>query len=493
MNPAITAVRPGWLRRPTHADLLFLAILVWCFAAGEGGWMRLLMDGDAGVHLRIGDWVLENGRVPTHDLFGFSKPHGEWLAYEWLAGVIFSIAHSLAGLKGMVLLCGLVLAAVPAVIAMHAAWRGAQGWVVLLLTLVATNALNIHFLARPHIFTLLLLGLVSWIVEADRREHSSRLWLILPVVALWANLHGGFFILFPYFAVLTLESRRYAWLGAGAAVAALANPYGWKLHAHVIEYLRSDWVIRFVDEFKSPSFRAEPMLCFMLLLFAALGCAGLWLTRKRYVDVLLVLMFSYLALTSVRHTTIFMVVIIPLVAEEISRWLKAPLPEFDFRVMTPWTAAFALFIAVVPGMAWPTQFPEDLFPVKLVDKHAARLEQARVFTSDQWADYLIYRNYSPGVDGPRQQVFMDARHNYFGPKIGNEFIHLMNGLPDWKQIINRYRFDAMLLPPDTPLSALLAERPEWQVLDRDPRAVLWVKTAADRSPSASLAPAGSRR
>lgn len=458
--------------------------------AGESGWSRLLMDGDAGVHLRIGDWVREHGRVPTVDLFGYSKPHGEWFAYEWLAGVLFSIVHDWAGLKGMVLLTGLVLAAVPAVVAMHAAWRGAQGLLVLGLSLVATNVLNVHFLARPHIFTLLLLAISTWMVEADRVERSARLWWILPIVALWANLHGGFFILFPYFAILSLESRRYALAGAGCAVASLANPYGWKLHAHVVEYLRSDWVIRFVDEFQSPKFRSEPMLCFLLLLFLALGCAGILAARGRWVDALLIAFFGYCALKSVRHTTIFAVVLVPLIAAELSRFVKLDLPEFDFRRVTPWAAAFALAVALWPGAAWPKQFPEELFPVALVEKHAERLRTARVFTSDQWADYLIYRNY------PRQQVFMDARHNYFGEKIGNEFVTVIHGLPGWRAIVDKYRFDAMLLPPDIALSALLAERPEWRVLDRDARAALWVRSSAPlaeaRSPSASPAPADSR-
>lgn len=458
--------------------------------AGESGWSRLLMDGDAGVHLRIGDWVREHGRVPTADLFGYSKPHGEWFAYEWLSGVLFSIAHEWAGLKGMVLLAGLTLAAVPALMAMQAAQRGAQGLLVLGLSLVATNVLNVHFLARPHIFTLLLLGIVTWIVEADRVERSARLWWVLPITAVWSNLHGGFFILFPYFAILSLESRRYALAGLGCAVASLANPYGWKLHAHVIEYLRSDWVIRFVDEFQSPKFRSEPMLCFLLLLFLALGCAGLLAARGRWVDALLIAFFGYCALKSVRHTTIFMVVLVPLIAVELSRFVKLDLPEFDFRRATPWAAVFALAVALWPGAAWPKLFPSDLFPVALVEKHAERLRSSRVFTSDQWADYLIYRNY------PEQQVFMDARHNYFGEKIGDEFITVIHGLPGWRAIVEKYRFDAMLLPPDIALSALLAERPEWRVLDRDARAALWVRAspplAEARSPSASRGPAGSR-
>ena len=111
----------AWRLRPTHADALFLAVLAWGFFAGEAGLSRLLMDGDTGVHIRIGDWVRERRQVPRADLFSFSRPAGEWLAYEWLAGVIFSCAHSVGGLKGVALLAAILLALTPALLAQQAA------------------------------------------------------------------------------------------------------------------------------------------------------------------------------------------------------------------------------------------------------------------------------------------------------------------------------------------------------------------------------------
>lgn len=463
------------------------------------------MDADAGVHVRIGDWVLANGRVPVVDLFGFSKPQGEWFAYEWLAGVLFSLANSAAGLKGLVLLSGAVLAAVPLTIAMHAAWRGASGLIVILATLVAANSLNIHFLARPHIFTLLFLAIAFWLIERDRRmlHHGAagadaRVWLLVPLMALWSNLHGGFFIVAPLLVLLIagcLAERRagagrYSLLLGLSMAATIANPYGLDLHSHIIKYLQSQWVIRFVDEFKSPSFRSETMLCFMMLLFAALMAAGTLLRRGRYTEVLWIGFFSYCALTSVRHTTVFMVIVVPLVAEEWSHWWPQvrDFAPVDLRRLTPWPAAFVLLLAVVPSGTWPTEFPRDLLPIAMVERHAERLETARAFTTDQWADYLIYRNYRPLEGRTHQRVFMDARHNYFGEKIGNEFIQLTHALPGWRDIVDKYAFDAMLLPPDIGLTALLAERPEWKVLDRDAKAVLFVRQErrqASRSPSGS--------
>jgi hypothetical protein len=494
-RPASAAVR----FLPTHADTIFLAILAWCFLAGENGMARLLMDGDTGVHIRIGDWIREHGAVPRTDLFGFSKPHETWYAYEWLSGVIFSMANSAAGLKGVTLLTATLLALVPSFLILHAVWRGASGVVAVPVVMLGTSVLNIHFLARPHVFTLVLLAAAVWMIERDRRDPSRRIWLLVPLMAIWANLHGGFFIVFPYLALLGIGSmlerkaglaRRYGLVLAACLAATLFNPYGWNLHWHVVSYLRSGWVVKFVDEFQSPKFRSETMTCFMILLFLGLAAAGALYQRKKYTEVLWILFFSYCALTSVRHATVWVVAVAPLLAEELTAWWPAThrMISFQLRSMTAWPALAAASLAFLPASEWPAQFPRDLFPVSLVERRLDLLRTSRAFTTDQWADYLIWRNY------PAQQVFMDARHNYFGEAIGNDFLKLIHAKPGWKEAEARYRFDAYLLPTDCALSSVLRERTGWTALDGDSQATLFVRSqaAATQSASASLRPPGYR-
>jgi len=97
-----------------------------------------------------------------------------------------------AGLKDVTLMAATLLSLVPALLALHAIWRGAAGVVLVPLVLLGANVLNIHFLARPHIFTLVLLSATVWMLERDRRQSSNRIWILVPLMALWANLHGGF-------------------------------------------------------------------------------------------------------------------------------------------------------------------------------------------------------------------------------------------------------------------------------------------------------------
>ena len=106
----------------------------------------------------------------------------------------------------------------------------------------------------------------------------------------------------------------------------------------------------------------------------------------------------------------------------------------------------------------------------------------RILTSDQWADYLIYRLY------PRQRVFFDGRSDFFGPAIGGDYRKLMSAQDGWREAVQRYRFEFALLPRDWALSTMLDREPGWSRIYEDPLAVLYARHPA-RKPDAGPIPA----
>src|SRR5450755_1437748 len=107
----MAATRPWRLALlPSLTDIFFLCAIAWMFMAAEGGWQALLRDGDTGLHLRVGDLILDTGSIPTHDPFSFSKPGGVWFAHEWLTSIVYALLVRAAGLKALVLLTGVILA-----------------------------------------------------------------------------------------------------------------------------------------------------------------------------------------------------------------------------------------------------------------------------------------------------------------------------------------------------------------------------------------------
>ena len=498
----------GWRRFliPSLSDALFIALIVWLFIVGASGWELLLVDGDAGWHIRTGEYVLSTGTVPRTDLYSFSKPGGSWYSWEWLAEVAYAFAHRHLGLKGVVLLAGLLIALYGTLLIRFTIWNGANPLLALALGMIGFGASSLHFLARPHVFTLVILVGVLWLLERDRRRPTRALWLLAPFTTLWANLHGGFVVLFPFLGILVVGSAletwldraqrrpdwrppvRYGALGLACAAASVINPFGLELHRHIFAYLRAGWIREVVQEFKSPNFRSESVFQFEILMFLGLLAAAALLARRRVVQPLWIVLWAHLALTSARHIPIFAIVAAPVVAAEATRlWKRLAsgrprrsvltiLDQFaadlapGFRRFSVWLGVFVLVLVLSgPSLGWPQSFPRADFPIAMIDRHADLLPRSRVFSSDEWADYLIYRFY------PEQRVFFDGRSDFYGESLLREFMSVYLGRGDWEQILDRYSCDVVLTPPDCALSSLLRRDGRWELIDEDSQAVLFVR------------------
>ena len=513
-EPAVAATSPGEsvsiqprstsgtlrsLLLPSFTDWFFVALMVWLFLAGPYGWSGLLGDGDTGWHIRTGQFILSTHTVPHTDLFSFSLAGHPWYAWEWLSDIVFALLYGAAGLKGIVLFAGVTIAAFGTMLLRYMVWRGANGLIAAMIALVAVGAASIHFLARPHLFTLVFLVGTLWLLDADERRPSRALWLLVPLTLLWTNLHGGFVIVFVVLGLYTfgalIEGRpgwpgaaRYGVLSVACAAATLVNPYGLELHRHLIEYLRSDWIRSVVQEFQAPTFRSENQMQFEILLLAGILAAGASLRRKSVKHALLILGFAHLALTSARHIPLFAIVASPVIAAELTRlWsglVDRSRPRSVIRILGSVAAgasenfrrwsllipAWVLAIALVPGITvWPNDFPKQMFPVGTIAAEQPRFIGSRVLTTDQWADYLLF-HFWPGT-----KVFVDGRTDFYGPRIGGQYIDMWHGQGQWRALVDEYGFETALIPADWPLCGLLRQDSQWRELRHDKQSVLFAR------------------
>lgn len=501
----LDSVPASRLRRlaPSLSDIFFAAMFVWLFVAGGNGLHGLLLDGDIGWHIRTGEYILDHRAVPKADLFTFTKPGASWFAWEWGSDVLFAVAHRTRGLPAVVLIAAIVIAAWPVLLLRQALWRGASVWAALLVTLLGVSAGSIHFLARPHIFTLLLTTISVWLIDADRKQPGPRVWLLVPLCVLWTNLHGGFVVLILLLGLTgvgLLRERsalgaplRYGVLTAACALASLLNPYGIGLHTHIAAYLSSDWIRNVVLEFQAPNFRSENQSQFELLLIAGLMAAALLAWRGRFVHALWLVAFAHLALTSARHIPVFVAVAAPILAQvltEVGSAFLERLPPVSawrivdqlgrdllpaFRRTSVWSAVLVGALSLsAKSQIWPRDFPAVHFPTALINAHTGPISRGRVLTDDQWADYLEYRFY------PRQRVFADGRSDFLGPEIGNEYLRTAQGDYRWRETLERYAVDTVLAPVSWPLATILKTDRAWRVMADDGAAILFIRREDSR-------------
>jgi hypothetical protein len=496
---AFAGLRAGsrwWM--PSLTDVFFFAVIFTLFLSDPAGWDRLTWDGDTGMHIRIGDYILDHGQVPTTDPFSFTRPGQRWFAYEWLTNVVFALLNRAVGLKGIVLLCGVLIAATFAIVLRNMLVRGANGLVSMLLVLLAGNAMSIHLHARPHVFTLFFLSIAHYLIALDLKRPSRAFWWIVPLTLLWVNMHSGFPVIIATLGLLAAGCgigavflkaswtpvRRYVTALVLCSGATLINPNGLELYRHILQVINNPWVMQHIDEFQPPVFRSEAMYYALAILFAALIAVRPMMDRAQWPEILWVLTFGAGALISARHIPVFLVVATPLVAVEITAWLdrlaKSQGPKSVLAVVRDvgeratarlqpvgvWSAIVVVGIAL-----FSTTFPTDLsgkyFPREMVSRHSSDLAAARVFTTDQWGDYLLWRNY------PRQKVFMDGRSDFYQQSLGDEYIAAENALSGWQKILGKYQVSLALVPPDIPLADALRTAPDWQLIDQDKQAMLF--------------------
>lgn len=496
--PAVTAKSALSRLMPSLTDVFFFVLLFTLFLSAPEGWERLVWDGDTGLHTRTGDYILDHGSVPTTDPFSFTKPGERWFAFQWLTGVVFAALNRWVGLKGIVLLIGVLIAATCLVLLRNMIYRGANGLISLLLVLIACNAMSIHFHARPHIFTLFFLAVAHFLIARDQQQRSPVFWAIVPLTMLWANMHSGFPVILVTLGLLVAGTalnalfqktgwssvQRYSIALALCGLATLANPNGLALYGHISQFLNNPWILQYVDEYKSPIFRSEAMYYYLAILFGGLLSVRTMLDRAQWAQAFWILFFGAASLVSSRHVPIFVIVAIPFIAVELTtllgtlaRWQGAKSMLGVIWDMGERTAARLQPVSIWSGIAvagiaiFCTTFPVDLsakyFPRDIVKRHASELGAGRVFTTDQWGDYLLWKNY------PQQRVFIDGRSDYYQAGVGNEYLQVSGAAPGWTKTLDKYQVTLALVPTDIPLAGALGADPTWKVIDQDSKTILF--------------------
>jgi hypothetical protein len=331
---------------------------------------------------------------------------------------------------------------------------------------------NIHWLARPHVESwVFLLGALLYL-EKNGAYYGAlagislrRALAVAAFTALWANIHASFFFA-PLLALLyALRGRASLLVVAIAAVAPLANPYGWRLYQHVYRYLTDSDLLARIGEFQSFDFHTPGSG--QIIVAVILGIAGgtLALTAGRWEHFALAMAVSAMALRSARALPLSALLLLPVANCAITE--KLPFQRFQaycgrLRALDARLGGLALapILVLMAGAllrATPAGFPPEQFPVTA---YAHLPEGGRLFAPDKFGGYLIYRS------GGRRKVFFDGRSDFYGAEFLKQYSRMVQVRPGWREIWEGWHFSHALLPNDYPLVPAL-EQIGWREIYRD--------------------------
>jgi hypothetical protein len=486
---------PGLPSLSSLACLLPLVLLYW----QVGGPSALLTDPNTGVHVRAGEWILSHHAMPRQDLFSFTLAGRAWCDWEWLSDVLDALLFQVPGLSAIVAF-HLALLCLISVILYRTARLRVGPTMAFAVTCLVMATTTIHWLARPHLLTWLFLAVFCFLLERADVTGEYRPLLALPVlIILWVNLHPGFVVgllVLAAWSVSALLRWRLAsnsedrfrrrnqalWFCltlAACLAATCVNPYFWRLDGHIASYLfSSSSVTSHVAEWLSPDFR-NPRLHWFELLLPLAAAAALWEGLRRHLaHCTIVLGLMHLALGSVRNVPMFAIVAVgPLAATTgplLTRWsfgveLGAGEQALGLRRSRALTVASCVVgFAVLLGVLW--RGPVGFGRASSLPIDAARhLPAGRLFTTDQWADYLIYIQ-------PDRKVFFDCRNDAYGAEAVEDYVTVMTAAPGWGSVLDKYSLNVALVPKTSPITAALLLSRDWKLFYQDSVAAVFTRS-----------------
>ena len=461
----------------------------------------LLQDPDTFWHIRTGQWILDHARLPTVDFYSYTESGKPWISTEWLSEIFYAVAFKLGGWRAVTIVAATSCAAIIGIVCFyllrHLRFSVAIGWAVL-----TAAAISPHFLARPHIFSYILLAI--WMInllEAYDDEFSlPPLLTLAPLMILWANLHGSFTLglallyIFAGFSVYqNFLQRNYTkcWrvviVTSVVTASALLTPYGIAPAFMTVKLLSMKFTREYLVEWRSPIFQGRYFrLIYLVAILSAMPGLGIRLRGPRLIAFGLL---TVMGLSYIRGLLMFFLLVPIILARPAAEsiWYLVPqlsgpktsesdttsdpvlrfLQKRSFAILAS-CMALAMLITV------RTWWREDIVPSKVIAPTAAIdfVQHANitgnVFNWYGFGGYLIFSGIPTFIDG-RAELF------------GDDFVHkyadaeTLADINSAFEMLDEYNVNWVIFRPQEPLAKALAHSALWDKVYSDDYSVVFVR------------------
>jgi hypothetical protein len=462
---------------------------------------------------KAGELIVQTRTIPRHDPFSWTAPGEPWVVHEWLTSVLFYLAlrHLPDGWL-LVYKCG--LATMACLLVLGRAYRRSGSLIpAILAAVLAAGAVRNYADLRPQMLSFVLLAGLFWVLDEYRCGRLGRLpWLLPPLFAVWANLHGGVVVGIIVFALWILGEALAAWwlkepaseepsnrtaptdpsfpgrhadrkrlarLAAGlgvSAAAAMLTPIGWQVYRYPFQVLGHPEVTDYIGEWFSPDFHMRTLRPFEIALLGSLGLLGFERSTQRgqrWGERLVLLALAHAALTAQRHTPTFTLAAAPAIAGALADLARSGNALSGLRcrlgTSTGRTVAYtalgvflvglaSIFRPPVPPKNWVRYATRmDAFPEEAVRELRAGRWPGRLYHDYIWGGYLAWELY------PQRRVFVDGRAEVFyrSGAFDDEMV-LHRVAEGWPKVLDRRGIEVVLTQRQGALAAALDRHTGWR-------------------------------
>ena len=439
---------------------------------------------DLAYHVRTGEVMLLNHALVHRDLFTFTVPGAPWLDQQWGAQLLFAIVYRALGWPGLSLLQATLGGLTVLFVYLACRVSGSPPRVAAGLTLAGFAVAWTSLTLRPQLLAAVLFALSLWLV-AGRRQHPRRIVWMPLVVAVWANVHGSFFLGPLILGVAALQdvyersagARRVLWVTGASVMATLINPFGPRVWSYAYGIARNPLISKLVVEWQPPSIRHPDDAIFFLSVIAVVYVLARRGRPTPWPALAWLGLFFAMALTATRNTMWWGLASPPILASLLAEPEAPPRQELAPSLAN---TAIAGCLVLIIGIFFMFSLEGGSFrspgtrvrdaPRALTDRlHGLVHPGDRIFNLQRWGSWFE-------LSLPDNPVFVDSRIELFPEAIWNDYLAVSNAKDGWDGILARWRVRAVAVNPDqqSALIRLMEKDPGWRLAYRDDEGVIFL-------------------
>jgi hypothetical protein len=445
--------------------------------------LPLLSTIDLAYQIRAGDLMLETGAPLREDPFTYTAGGRTWVDQQWGAQILFALIDRLGGWPLLVVTRAVLAGVIFWLVFLACRAQGAGRKTAAALTMGAFAVSLAGLILRPQLLGLTLFALVLWILS-NRRRRPGLLWLIPPLVAVWANLHGSFFLAVVLAGLAYLQDRsepsgnpaRMALVAMASVLAANLNPFGVKIWSYALGLSTNPVITDAIVEWRPPTVRMPLGIIFFL---SVAGVVALLARRTRptpWVPLLTLGIFFFVGLFAVRGIFWWALAGATTMAGLLDR--PAEDPDREPRLMLNTGVALLIGLLAIAFLPWWRAGGEE-GSLRLLD-HAPRGVTASLQRVLQPGD----RMFNPQIWGswfelalPEHRVFVDPRIEVFSRGVWRDYDSVSAGAEGWQEVLDRWGVTVVVAErtQQAQLIPRIREDPGWRLVHEDPDGLVFVR------------------
>ncbi|MEJ2745806.1 MAG: hypothetical protein P8123_09005, partial [bacterium] len=446
-------------------------------------------DPDLWGHIRFGSDIIERGAIPRFDGYSYTAYGRPWINHEWVAELIFAWLFRQWGRHGIValrliglIILGVMIRRLQKGDSCSLEWRTIAAWLI-----ISTVSYGLCF--RPQLFSYFFFTLLLLLLTRKPKGYAVG---IVAIFLVWANAHGGFIVGLGAVALYSIaacvnalrKGRLYEVvpaliLFAASVAVTLVNPYGvtfWSFLYDSVSMSRAyilEWAPIPLDVSSFMDFKALAVIVILSAVISRRPKTG-WLLG-------LTILCGIASIKHNRHMPFFAIAAAFFLPDHLNGMMERihdPFGGFSKKALHPLTLPYLIvsicILTAIPLYRGRSAFFLYVSPYQYPVAAVRWMKEQRIGGNCavffNWGEYLIWHLHD------ESKVSIDGRYETVYPVrvIDDNFDFFFAG-DEWRNLIDRYPTELVLVHPLNPVSPLMAKLSDWALVFGSDTSLLFAK------------------